>query len=195
MAESNVQVTEGSGKKLHTDSKTVGANTVEDEYTLLGEVFLASYTVYAPAISGATAAAHCMQLMAGGTNKVRVRRITVQQVAAPAGANRFEIYRVTTAGTGGTAITARPYDTSDAAAGAAGMTLPTVKGTEGVVLGSLLPQVITAAGTTAKWEWRQHERGKPITIPAGTTNGIVLKAIGLAATTYDFEIEFTESSF
>jgi hypothetical protein len=75
------------------------------------------------------------------------------------------------------------------------MTLPTVKGTEGVVLGSLLPQVITAAGTTAKWEWRQHERGKPITIPAGTTNGIVLKAIGLAATTYDFEIEFTESSF
>jgi hypothetical protein len=195
MAESIVQVTEGSGKKLHTNSYTVGANTVEDEFVVLGPYPYATYTVYATAVSGATAASHTMQLMAGGTNKVRVQRITVQQLAVVAAANRFEIVRLTTAGTGGTAITARPYDTSDAAAGAAGMTLPGAKGTEGVFLGSLMPNMMTAVGTTNRWEWTAGVASKPITIPAGTTNGIALKVSGLAASTYDIEIMFVETAF
>jgi hypothetical protein len=195
MAESIVQVTEGSGKKLHTNSYTVGANTVEDEYVVPGEVPLATYTVYATAISGATAAAHVMQLMAGASLKVRIRRITVQQLAVVAAGNRIEIVRLTTAGTGGGAVTARPYDTTDAAAGAAGMTLPTVKGTEGVFLGSIMPNMMTAVGTTNRWEWTQRPNAKPIIIPTGTTNGIALKVSGLAASTYDVEIEFVETAY
>ena len=195
MAESIVQVTEGVGKKLHTNSYTVGANTVEDEFMVPGPFPYATYTVYATAVSGATGASHVMQLMAGASLKVRIARITVQMIAVPVNANRLEIVRLTTAGTGGTAVTARPFETSDAAAGAAGMTLPTVKGTEGVFLGSLAPTLATAVGSTTKWEWVQHPNSKPIIIPTGTANGIALKAAGLAASTYDIEILFVETAF
>lgn len=195
MAETNVNVTEGSGKRLHAWDRTISAVQVLDEFVLPGEYPYPTYTVYAAGVSGATAAAHIMQLMAGSTNVLRIRRITVQHIVAPANANRFEIVRLTTAGTGGTAVTARPLDTADAAAGAAGMTLPTAKGTEGVFLGSLVPDVVTAAGTTAKWEWLQHPSSKPIIVPAGTTNGIALKVSGLATATYDVEILFVETAF
>ena len=80
MAESIVQVTEGSGKKLHTFNRTIGANSVEDEVVLLGENYLASYMIVAAA-SAATANSHVLQIMAGASLKVRVRRIEVQQAS------------------------------------------------------------------------------------------------------------------
>jgi len=195
VAESVVQVTEGSGKKLHTNSYTVGANTVEDEFTVPGEYPYATYVAYAPGISGATAAAHGLQLMAGASLKVRVRRVTVQGIAVPAAANRVEIVRLSTAGTGGGAVTNRPFDTASAAVGATAMTAPTVKGTEVAFLASLVPNQVTAVGSTAKWEWVQHPYSQAIVIPAGTANGIALKFTGLAATSYDVEIMFVETAF
>jgi hypothetical protein len=65
MSESIVQVTEGTGKKLHTNQRTIGANNVEDEYVIPGEYPLATYFVQANAVSIATAAAHVIQIMAG----------------------------------------------------------------------------------------------------------------------------------
>lgn len=196
MAESIVQVTEGSGKKLHTYSYTVGANTVEDEVVVPGPFPNATYSVYSGNVSSATAASHVMQLMAGASLKVRVTRITIQAVGAATGVVRFEIVRVSTAGTGGTAIAARPYDSADAAAGAAGMTLPTVKGTETIVLGSLTGGFLGATQVyIARNDWTARAYGKAIVIPAGTTNGIVLKTSGLAASTYDVEFEFVETAF
>ena len=106
MAESIVQVTEGVGKKLHTNSYTVGANTVEDEVMLVGPQPWACYNLFAENISSATAAAHVAQIMAGASLKVRIVRISVTETAAPAGALRIEIVRLATAGTGGGAITA-----------------------------------------------------------------------------------------
>lgn len=195
MAETFTNVTEGSGKKLHGWDRTIGANTVQDEFVLPGEFPYATYTVYAQNVSTATAASHTMQLMAGASLNVRIRRIRVVELTATAGTVRLEIVRLTTAGTGGTAITARPFDTADAAAGAAGMTLPTVKGTEGTFLGSLVVGTYTAVGAAFWQEWRQSPNAKPIIIAAGTTNGIALKASGLAATAVDVEIEFVETAF
>lgn len=195
MAETFVNVTEGSGKKLHANDRTIGANTVLDEYMLPGEYPLATYTVYAAGVSSATAAAHVLQVMAGASLNLRIRRIRAVELTATAGTVRLEIVRLTTAGTGGTAVTARPLDTADAAAGAAGMTLPTVKGTEGSFIGSLVVGTYTAVGAAFWQEWRPALNSKSLVVPAGTANGIALKTSGLAATAVDVEIELVETSF
>lgn len=200
MGESIVQVTEGSGKKLHTWQRTIGANNVEDEAVFPGEYPLASYTALASGLSGATANSHLIQVMAGAALNVRIRRIRLTQLAAPGAvtAYSFALFRLTTAGTGGTAVTARPYDSADAAAGAAPMTLPGVKGTEGVQLWQETAYLHTAAipMRPAVFEWLQSPNAKPIVIPAGATNGLALKNIsGVAAVTFDVVVEFVETSF
>jgi hypothetical protein len=141
--------------------------------------------------------------MAGTTLKVLIRRITLEQNSnATTGAPLpFAIVRLTTAGTGGTALTPRPYDSTDAASGATGMTLPTVKGTEGVTLleGVLtMRQTVAAAGTQPDdvWQWTQPANLKPIVIPAGTANGICLKlSSAIAAATGLCNIEFVELNY
>ena len=204
MAESIVQVNSGSGPKLHTWSRTIGANTVEDEAVFPAEYPLASYIAIGAAVSTATANDHLLQLMAGASLNVRIRRITVEQrgTATTAAALTMEIWRLSTAGTGGTAVTPRPMDTSDAASGATAMTLPTAKGTESVLI---KPFVITfrqaISGTAspaddAPFEWTQHPGMKPLMIPAGAANGIAIKnTSAAAAATAIVTIEFVESSF
>jgi hypothetical protein len=202
MAESIVQVTEGVGKKLHTWSRVVGANTVEDEFVVPGEYPLASYNVAPSAanIAIATNNSHIMQLMAGAALNVRIRRIRMWQsvVATTLAFYTFELLRLTTAGTGGTVLTPSKLDNGDAAAGAAGMTLPTVKGTEGAPLDTLAPTLVAAAtaGQNLIWEWTQHPGMKPIIIPAGVANGICLKnTVAAAAGAIRVVIEFVETSF
>jgi hypothetical protein len=208
MAESIVQVTEGSGKKLHTNSRTIGANTVEDEYILAGEPFLAMYrvvmsTTYA---SFATADSHVLQLMAGASLNVYVRRIRLyQHVAATTGAlGSWNVMRLTTAGTGGTAFTPAPVDSTDSASGATAMSLPTVKGTETVGVDQGEAYVIQTIGASQNpgslpllldFDYR-FERTKSIRIPAGTANGIALKnRQAHAAVTGHVVIDFTEANF
>ena len=77
--ESFVNVTEGSGKKLHTNQRTIGANAVEDEYVLPGEFPLPGYFAVANAVAATTANDHLLQVMAGASLKVRIRRISVSQ--------------------------------------------------------------------------------------------------------------------
>lgn len=201
MAESIVQVTEGTGKKLHTWNRTIGANSVEDEYVLFGENALTTYmaSIFA---SGATAASH-FQLMAGASLKVRVRSIEVFQIglATTAAVTYIELYRLSTAGTGGTAVTPRPLDTTDAASGATAMALPTVKGTESlqIALKSFIAiQTVGAStvmtGPSVVFNFDQP-RTKPLIIAAGAANGIALKFLGNAGTTFQANILFDESSF
>lgn len=207
MAESIVQVTEGSGKKLHTNSYTVGANTVEDEFTVPGPYPYATYINQIGGASGATANDHLLCLNAGASLKVRVHRIKIVQSGNGATASifAFQILRTTTgAPTGGTAVTPAPYDTTDTA-GAAGRSIPAVKGTESTVIMEpriLMRQALSAtAGNPADvWEWRaataQGGTGKPIIIPSGTTNGLVVKNItNSAGVTWNIEMEFTETAF
>lgn len=200
MAESYIQLpADSTGKKSHTFQKTIGANVVEDAIVAQGEPYLATYSVQSASISIATLDAHVFQIMAGSTLKVRIRRILVEQaaLATTAGTVRFSILRLTTAGTGGTVIGVRPYDTADAAAGASCMTLPTVKGTEGngmMVFNRSFAQAHPWSTPSILWEARPN--AKPLIIPAGTGNGIALKnIIATAAATVSFFVEFDESSF
>src|ERR1044071_6233690 len=140
MAESLVAVSQGSGKNFHTYNRTIGGNSVEDEVVLIGEQYVPTYVVAAGAtISIATAASHVLQIMAGTTNPVFIRRIKIWKSvpATTAALIFFQLLRLTTAGTGGGTITPQQHDsTNDSAAGATAMTLPTVKGTEGAAVGS-----------------------------------------------------------
>jgi len=205
MAESLIQVTEGVGKKLHTWQRTIGANNVEDDFSLPGEYPLAAYVVTpAAAVSMATAGDDIAQIMAGASLNVRIRRIRFEQ-SAPVTAATFTpvtLIRLTTAGTGGTAITPAKMDNGDSASGAtaaSGVPVGT-RGTAGVTLlnRTIYPvQTAPAGGTpTPYWEWIQLPGVKPIIIPAGAANGIAIRnSGGRAGLTVFWEIELVETSF
>jgi hypothetical protein len=207
MAESIVQVTEGSGKKLHTWNRTIGANSVEDEYVLLGENALATTvlnTIHNATISTATANSHLLQIMAGASNKVRIRRIEMWQavMATAAAIMDLRMYRLTTAGTGGTVIGSSVLDPTDGAAGFTAMSLPTVKGTEGAALMAGMPYMMQTLGASTPpinpvvvWDF-DRLRSKPLIISAGATNGIAIKNISaVAAGQVSFSVWIDESSF
>ena len=207
MAETFINVTEGSGKKLHTFDRTIGANSVHDEFVLMGEQPMADYrcttgTTYA---SAATADSHLVQIMAGASLNVYVRRIRVYQhgVATTVTAASAQIVRLTSAGTGGTAFTAAPMDLSDSASGATVMTLPTVKGAEGPSLDQaegIFIQTL-AAGTFPNqtfvfdFDFR-GSRQKSLRIGAGVALGIAVKLrTAVAAATVAIAVEFSEANF
>lgn len=189
MAESIVQINEGTGKKLHTFNRTIGANSVEDEVIIEGEPYLAGYTVSDDTRSTATANSHLWQVMAGASLKVRVRRIEIFQsvMATAAVLIELRLYRLSTAGTGGGALTGVALDPGDAAAGFAGMSLPTVKGTETGLIGVVKPymmQTIAASNQLTNpiyvFDFERF-RSKPLIINAGTTNGIAIKNVTAVA--------------
>jgi|SRR4051812_32911289 hypothetical protein len=185
MAESLIQVTEGTGKKAHTFQRTVGANAVEDEVILHGEPYEASYVIRGSGVSTATLDSHLLQIMAGGTLNVYVDRIIVYQQAAATTAAIVpcDLVRLSTAGTGGTAVTPAPLDTVDAASGATAMTLPGVKGTEtttvDIAAGYFAQTIAASLGvpqSSAVFTWDyDRRRVKAIRIPAGASNGLAVK--------------------
>lgn len=202
--ESTIQVTAGAGPKIHTWQRTIGANNVEDDFGLPGEYPLASYSVATPtSVSVATANDHVLEIMAGASLNVRIRRIRFEQSgnATAAGIGILEIWRLSSAGTGGTAISPSKLDTGDAAAGANAMTLPTVKGTETTLMmrsALIYRQAVsaTAAQVDDAWEWVQLPGQKPLIIPAGAANGLAIKtASGVAAANVIVNVEFVETSF
>lgn len=204
MGETFVNVTEGSGKKLWAYDWSVGANTVLAEAVHAAPYPYATYLLQVAAASGATANDHDLCLNAGASLKVRVHRIRIRQVGAGAAlaSYQFNILRTTTAApTGGTAITPAQHDTTDAASGAAGRSIPGVKGTESTIIFNPILTMQTALPTSGMevWEWRAAiagGHGKPIIIPAGTANGLVIKNITASAgVTWNMEMEFTEVPF
>ena len=204
MPESIVQVTEGSGKKLHTFQRTIGANVVEDEVVILGEQHLATYTTATGSTSAATAASHLLQLMAGAALNLYIRRVWIYQAAAITAAAivPLTILRLTTAGTGGTVVGSVQLDNSDAAPGATAMTLPTVKGTEGNTIGQVIDalpvQTLPTGGASlllAFWDFSVL-RSKAPRVPAGAANGICIKNPAAAAgLTVHVTVEFVEANF
>lgn len=205
MAESLVQVApDSTGKKLHAWDNVIGGATVLDEFTVPGEYPYATYVVVYGSVSIATANDHILTINAGASLKVRIRRIRIDQGgnATTAAASRLQLVRTTTtAPTGGTAGTVNPLDTADAAAGATSRSIPAVKGTETAVLYEptmVWRQAVSATGAQFddQFEWTQSPAGKPIVIPAGTTNGIAVKNLtAIAAATVSIYAEFVETNF
>ena len=206
MAENFLNVNEGSGKKLHTVNKTIGANDVHDEVVILGEQSLAEYRVQTATTLIATSAAHVLQIMAGSSLNVYIRRIAVYQSVLTTTANFAELalFRLTTAGTGGTSVTPRPLDTTAAAAGATAQTLPTAKGTEGVLIETQLGYVLQTASASlgvpqanllAAFSF-DRPRSQGLRIPAGTANGVALKIVtGVAAAQVFVTADIVEANF
>lgn len=204
MAESLIVV---GAKNAHTFNRTIGANSVEDEVVLLGENYLASYTVgFDAASSIATGGKHVIQVMAGASLKVRIRRIEIwqQAIATTGGYANFRLMRLNSAGTGGSAQTPQSLDSSDSAAGATAMTLPTVNGGESTavaILSAWAYAVQTIGASPAYptpmvvWDF-DRPRSKPLIIPAGTANGIAVRIqTGVAAAAVVCGVWFDESNF
>jgi len=201
MANSIIQVTSGGGPKISTWNRTIGANSVEEQFLLPGEYPYASYVVVAGGVSAATANAHLIQLMAGSSLNVRIRRIEIYQAGLSSAVNTVAIdtFRLSSAGTGGGVVTPAPLDTTDSASGATAQTLPSSKGTETTVLDRFRLGVVAAQPTnlyTFQPLYAQGANTKPLMIPAGTANGIALKIVGnCAGLTLDVSIEFVETAF
>jgi hypothetical protein len=203
VAESYTNITEGSGKKQHSFQRTIGANTVEDNVVVSGEPYLATYmATFAPLLS--TSDSHLFQIMAGASLKVRIRRVEIfaYGAATTATLTALQLFRLTSAGTGGTAVTPLPFDPADSAAGATCMKLPTAQGTEAA---NPLWQ-----GSFAAWQTMPTSavimpmvvldfdllRSKPIIIAAGTSNGVALKNLSaIAAALCIINVTFDETNF
>lgn len=189
-------------RKIRHVQRTDGSDTVEEAAVALSEPFLPTYLIQMnTAISAATANSHLIQIMAGSSLRVGIKRIRVTQSAnGTTQQNIWEIRRVTTAGTGGTSITPAALDPADTGAGATAMTLPTAKGTESTLL--ITQNVLTHAtaatvglnpvldidftGPNQKIPW----------IAAGTSNGIVLKnQTASASTTLLIAVWIVEASW
>jgi hypothetical protein len=200
MADSSINVTEGSGKRLHTWDRTISSTLVQDQFTLPGEYPVSSYVALANGISIATANDHIIQVMAGSSLKVRIRRVRVSQsaYATTAGAGFFELWRLSSAGTGGTSLTPRQMDFSDSASGATSMTLPSAKGSEQYLIDRerlMLGQSTTLIGTDF-WEWAPPPGFEPLIVNAGTANGIAIKSTAaIAGGSVNVAIYFIETSF
>jgi hypothetical protein len=192
-------------KNAHTWQRLVGATNVEDEFVLPGEFPYPSYIAEpATGVSCAAAGDDVAQLMAGVSLNVRIRRIRVEQFAliTTSISTQLQVFKVTTAGTGGTAITPTKADNGDSASGAtAASGVPNAtRGTAGAMFlqRTFWPvQTVPVGGTNAPfWEWVEQPGMKPLIIPAGAANGIVIRnPTARAALTVSWEIEFIETAF
>jgi hypothetical protein len=199
MAESSITV---AGAATHTNTRTISATTMHDQYVLPGEFAYASYVVATASTSIATADAHIVEIMAGASLNVRIRCIHIEcyNNAGTAIGTAIELWRLSTAGTGGTAVTPRPLDTADSAAGLTAMTLPSAKGTETVLMGrrvlTVRQTISTLGGAEDVVEWLYGDTIKSLILPSGTSNGLAVKVVtGAASATVGVEVYAVETAF
>ena len=185
-------------KYLHTNQRTISAVARDDQFVLPGEIQYPTYNVIANNISIATTDSHVLQIMGDGTNYSRVRRIEIAPFTATSmGILRLLVYRLSTAGTGGSAVTIAGHDSSDTYAGAAA-TLPTAKGTEGALLHAFVIGVNASTPTMMpqSFVWEEHQQAKPFIFGPATTNGIAFKVVaGLPAGTVYMNVEIVTTSY
>lgn len=201
MTGSYVSVTPGTGVNLATGpTYSEGGRTVQDEKTIAGLPYLATYVAaMQPAIT--SAGTHLFELMAGSSLIVNVHRIEVNVWAASGGANlcQFGLYRLSTAGTGGTAVTSRALDPADAAAAASCMSIPSVNGAEAgnIWAGAFSVPASSQTQNPALFIIDYESRlRKPLRIAAGTSNGIALKNItSVSSASLAIMVYWTESPF
>lgn len=196
MGDQGFDITQGTGTSIHSWSRTVASTSRLDQFFVHGEQPYATYTAQA-VVRANTANSHLMFLQGDGTSYVRVRRITVRpaNIASAASTLDIRVYRTSTAGSSGTAVSARSFDENDGSWGGTIQTLPTSKGTEGNQLLALRLGVPATAPLGTGVEWTEKERAKPLVFGNGTANGIAIKNINSMSTEVDVEVEFTLTNF
>ena len=184
---------------------TENGQVVLDQKVTLGEQYLASYTISpASGPSLATASSHILQIMAGASLNVRIRRIEIFQAAPATTATiaTIGLYRLSSAGTGGTSITPSPLDPSSAPAGATAMSLPSAKGAEGALLSLSTMATFQALSSTFPtpmpsivWDF-DGRRSTSLIIPSGVSSGLAIKNISaIASAVVTITVWMTETSF
>lgn len=193
---SSLGYTAGSGLNIKTFSRSESGTTREEQVFQLGEPSLPTYTATAQSVVTTTSASHMFFLQGDGTLYTRVNWFEVsQQTMATAAVAEIRVLRTTTAGTGGTSISCYPTDGGDTSpyAGVA-MTLPTVKGTEGVLLYQFRLPLVASTPTLSTFRWERQNYEKPLIIAPATTNGFCWKLItGIATNTLNFTVGFSVS--
>lgn len=186
MSTSTIGLTEGAGKNLHTDQRTVSATAKETQFVLEQEPVWPTYTAIARDISIAVANTHVLFVQADGTNYTRILKIQLQQstLAGSADTADIRLFRTTTAGTGGTSVSARSLDggDTDPYAGIC-MTVPSSKGTEGNQLDQIRLGVRAAQpmDNSTQYIWTATDRAKPIILAPTITNGLAVKCVSAVA--------------
>lgn len=199
MGESSLGWTDGVDKNWHSYQRTIASTTMQDPAVFPAEFPLPTYTASAAGVRVNTANSHLLQIMGDGTNYVRLRRLTIRQanIASAASTLDLRVFRLSTAGTGGSSLSARALDESDTTpyAGSVRTGVTTSKGTEGDQL--LGPGTLRLGLTNAnpitdvnKVEWVQQPGAKPIVVGNGTASGLAVKNIGSTGTEVDIEAEF-----
>lgn len=197
-----IQVTSGTGPKIATGpTYTENANVVQDQKVILGEPYLATYALTHTPVTTGNSNSDFLEIMAGASLNVRIRYMEVLQLvlATTAAITNILLVRLTSAGSGGTAVTPRPLNPADSAAGATAMTLPSVVGGQGATIANSCPYFLQTANASTQfqqpiitWDFRQA----PLIIPAGTSNGITIRiTAAVAAATATSNVYFAESAF
>lgn len=188
-------------KNEHTISHSIGGTTKEDVVVVRGEAFRAAYSALVTASAVTPSAAHLLAIEADGTNYIYITHMEMDQVAMAGAATKMQLagFRTSTAGSGGTASTARPLDTATSAFGGLIRSIGT-KGTEGVQLLQARIDLLATQPTTGinrpLWVWDADELTGPIKIGNAITDGFALKVItGIATATVDISIRFYTLSY
>ena len=190
MTDSAVSISTGTDAYLHSNSRSIGGTAKEEQYALPAWGADPTYQVIMDDVSPDTATDHIMQIMADGTNYTRLVRLEIrptENYPASEATLKLALYRLTTAGTGGTAEADSPYDDSDTYAGDMRNT-PSSKGTEGQLLDTMYIGLETAASIVgwsqdSPYVWTPPANGKPIVFGTAVTEGIALKVIDAVAST------------
>ena len=177
-----VGINEGDDRNLATVQRSIASTTVEQTEVAVTLPHVPSYTMVTSApVALATASSHLFQFMGSGLNRDLLRRVEITQVGNAAASRivEFELRRLDTSGSGGTAVTPNTVDPVDSASTARGMILPSSKGTEDELLYKKSGVILQTAATVGHREVATFEfpegTTKPVTTAAGSTTGWVLK--------------------
>lgn len=130
------------------------------------------------------------------TTTKRIRRVVVAALAGAAVQYGYEVYRVTAAPTGGTAVTPIAADAGDAASTLTCTYLPTAAGaTTGVPLaGTTVLGAATGHAGLVLYDSKVDGKLKPLVVRAGFTEGfcVFVRGTGVAGPDPQLFVEWTE---
>lgn len=134
--------------------------------------------------------------LAAATTTKRIRRIMVGALFGAAVGYGYEVYRVTAAPTGGSAITPSPDDVGDGATTLVATYLPTASGAiTGVpVAGATIVGAAAGHPLLTIYDWKSSGEEKPLTIRAGFLEGFTLfvRGTGVVGPDPQIYIDYTE---
>ncbi len=180
MSESSLPLTDGDGSGgLRVNTQTIGGTAVDTQAVFVGQTPNKTYTMRFQDTSMATANAHLAVIMGNGTAYPKIHEIHIAQGGTATGTAvaEIQVLRVTTAGTGGTAVSARPFHPSNTSPYSGScFVLPSAAGSEGDILLNDSMNLRTAnTGQVVPMHWTQTNFAEPIISGNGTASGIAIK--------------------